>query len=177
MQLKTYLIYCLILYLALVIRTLLYIERKNKKSREKGTDETERERTMAKDAADLSPVPRLSSVPSDVFTVHTIASRSPLTTSHHHRREGRPPRPLLVDVIATPLHHLATDRPATSSDRAAPRRSAILPTSSSSPSSSILQVVRVSQSRRASRREGRERTRAKDAAAIFASSSPLFCSV
>ena len=73
--------------------------------------------------------------------------------------------------------HLATDRPATSSDRAAPRRSAILPTSSSSPSSSILQVVRVSQSRRASRREGRERTRAKDAADLFARSSPLFCSV
>ena len=33
------------------------------------------------------------------------------------------------------------------------------------------------QSKRARRREGRERTRAKDAAAIFASSSPLFCSV
>ena len=31
------------------------------------------------------------------------------------------------------------------------------------------------QSKRARRREGRERTRAKDAAAIFASSSPLFC--
>ena len=30
---------------------------------------------------------------------------------------------------------------------------------------------------KASRRKGRERTRAKDAAAIFASSSPLFCSV
>ena len=49
-----------------------------------------------------SPAPRLSSVPSDASTVNTIASRSPLTTSHHHRREGRPPRPLLVDVIATP---------------------------------------------------------------------------
>ena len=38
-------------------------------------------------------------------------------------------------------------------------------------------VNRASQSRRASRREGRERTRAKDAADLFASSSPLFCSV
>ena len=49
-----------------------------------------------------SPVPRLSSAPSAASTVHTISSRSPITTSHHHRREGRPPRPLLVDVIATP---------------------------------------------------------------------------
>ena len=38
-------------------------------------------------------------------------------------------------------------------------------------------VNRASQSRRASRREGRERTRAKDAADLFARSSPLFCSV
>ena len=126
-----------------------------------------------------SPVPRLSSAPSAASTVLNITRRSPphpLATSPRVR-EGRSPRPLLVDVIATPRHHLATDRPATSSDRAAPRRSAILPTSSSSPSSSILQVVRASQSRRASRREGRERTRAKDAADLFARSSPLFCSV
>ena len=47
------------------------------------------------------PRPRLSSVPSDASTVHTIAIRSPLTTSHHHRMEGRPPRPILGDVIAT----------------------------------------------------------------------------
>ena len=38
-------------------------------------------------------------------------------------------------------------------------------------------VNRASQSRRASRREGRERTRAKDDADLFARSSPLFCSV
>ena len=126
-----------------------------------------------------SPVPRLSSAPSAASTVLNITRRSPphpLATSPRVR-EGRSPRPLLVDVIATPRHHLATDRPATSSDRAAHRRSAILPTSSSSPSSSILQDVMASQSRRASRREGRERTRAKDAADLFASSSPLFCSV
>ena len=126
-----------------------------------------------------SPVPRLSSAPSAASTVLNITRRSPphpLATSPRVR-EGRSPRPLLGDVIATPRHHLATDRPATSSDRAAPRRSAILPTSSSSPSSSILQVVMASQSRRASRREGRERTRAKDAADLFALSSPLFCSV
>ena len=155
---------------------IIYRERKNKKSREKGTDETERERTMAKDAADLfaSSSPLFCSV----CCLHCPQHRQTLTphplATSPRVREGRSPRPLLGDVIATPRHHLATDRPATSSDRAAPRRSAILPTSSSSPSSSILQVVRVSQSRRASRREGRERTRAKDAAAIFASSSPLF---
>ena len=61
-----------------------------------------------------SPVPRLSSVPSDVFTVHTIASRSPLRplVSALREMDGRPPRPLLVDVIATPRHHIATERPA-----------------------------------------------------------------
>ena len=158
---------------------IIYRERKNKKSREKGTDETERERTMAKDAADLfaSSSPLFCSV----CCLHCPQHRQTLTphplATSPRVREGRSPRPLLGDVIATPRHHLATDRPATSSDRAAPRRSAILPTSSSSPSSSILQVVRVSQSRRASRREGRERTRAKDAADLFARSSPLFCSV
>ena len=91
-----------------------------------------------------STVHRLSSAPSAASTVLNIASRSPphpLATSQRVR-EGRSPRPLLGDVIATPRHHLATDRPATSSDRAAHRRSAILPASSSSPSSSILQVVR-----------------------------------
>ena len=126
-----------------------------------------------------SPVPRLSSAPSAASTVLNITRRSPphpLATSPRVR-EGRSPRPLLGDVITTPRHHLATDRPATSSDRAAHRRSAILPTSSSSPSSSILQDVMASQSRRASRREGRERTRAKDDADLFARSSPLFCSV
>ena len=51
-----------------------------------------------------SPVPRLSSAPSDVYTVHTIASRSPphpLATSHRVR-EGRPPHPVQGDAIATP---------------------------------------------------------------------------
>ena len=91
-----------------------------------------------------SPVPRLSSAPSDVYTVHTIAKRSPphpLATSHMVR-EGRPPRPVQGDAIATTSPHIAADRPATSS-RAAPRRSAILPSSSSS--SSFLQVVMVGQ--------------------------------
>ena len=50
-----------------------------------------------------SPVPRLSSAPSDASTVHTIASRSPLRplVSAIRERDGRLPRPLLGDVIAT----------------------------------------------------------------------------
>ena len=59
-----------------------------------------------------SPVPRLSSGPSDVFTVHTIASRSPLRpiVSAIRERDGRPPRPILGDVIATttPPHRQRT---------------------------------------------------------------------
>ena len=47
-----------------------------------------------------SPVPRISSVPSAASTVHTIASGHLLTLSQKER-EGRPPRPLLGDVIAT----------------------------------------------------------------------------
>ena len=88
-----------------------------------------------------SPVPRLSSAPSDVYTVHTIASRSPphpLATSHRVR-EGRPPRPVQGDAAAI----FATTSPANSSHRASPRRSAILPASFNS--SSILQVVREGQ--------------------------------
>lgn len=71
-----------------------------------------RERTRAKDAADI------------------FARSSPLFCSvccphrpHHRPREGRPPRPVLGEAIATtsppPRHHLDTDRQANS--RAAPR--------------------------------------------------------
>lgn len=71
------------------------------------------------------------SAPSDVFTIHTIDSRSHLTTSNHHRRDGRPPRPLLGDAIAT------TSQPIDQQPDGQPRRlSVILPASSSSPSSS-----------------------------------------
>ena len=71
------------------------------------------------------------SAPSDVFTIHTIDSRSHLTTSNYHRRDGRPPRPLLGDAIAT------TSQPIDQQPDGQPRRlSVILPASSSSPSSS-----------------------------------------
>ena len=50
------------------------------------------------------------SAPSDVFTIHTIDSCSHLTTSNHHRRDGRPPRPLLGDAIATPRHRSTSSK-------------------------------------------------------------------
>lgn len=82
-----------------------------------------------------SPVPRLSSVPSAASTFHTIASSSPLRQllSALREKDGRTPRPLLGDAIATtspPHRHRST------SSRAAPRRFAILPASSTSPPSS-----------------------------------------
>ena len=110
-----------------------------------------------------------SSAPSDVSTVHTIASTSSLRplVSTLRKRDVRPPRPLLGDVIATTSPNLAADRPTTSS-RAAPRRSAILPASSSSPSHPSGGEEGKS---KGANRTGRERTRAKDAADIFARSS------
>ena len=41
----------------------------------------------------------------------------------------------------------------------------------------LFQVIRAMQSKRPRRREGRERTRVKNSAAIFTRSLPLFCSV
>ena len=211
MYLKTYLIYCLILYLVLVIRTLLYIE-KEKARREEKRDGRNRKRenqvegcrrpiassspllllrllsspSTPSTAAHTSPRRTITegtgghlvhflamlspphrntspptsrpflaspSAPSDVFTIHTIDSRSHLTTSNYHRRDGRPLRPLLGDAIATHRHHLAADRPTTSS-RATPRsvchppRLVLLPVSLPLP-----HVVRVWQSKRASSRE------------------------
>ena len=112
MQLKTYLIYCLILYLVLVIRTLLYIEKeKTRRAEKKGrTKQKEREpwRRMPPTSRPFLASP---SAPSDVFTIHTIDSRSHLTTSRHHRRYGRTPRPLLGAAIATtspPPRHRST---------------------------------------------------------------------
>lgn len=103
-----------------------------------------RERTRAKDAADLfaSSSPRLCSICCPKRPHHRQRSPPrPLATSPRVR-EGRPLRPVLVDAIATPRHHLATDRPANS--RAAPRRSAILPACPPRPRPlPLCQVVRV----------------------------------
>ena len=67
-----------------------------------------------------------------------------------------------------------TDRPGRNRTMAAPRRSDIMPASSSSPSHPSGGDEGKS---KGANRTRRDRTNAKDAAAIFASSSPLFCSV
>ena len=84
---------------------------REKTKQEEGKEEREPGRRMPPPS---SPVPRLSSAPSDVFTVHTIASRSPLRplVSALRERDGRPPRPILGDAIDTTSPHLAADRPA-----------------------------------------------------------------
>lgn len=83
-----------------------YIYRKNKskrKEKEKEAEDRRRERNRAKDAAAIlassSPLFRSACC----LTVRTIASAHPLTQSHPEA-DGRPPRPLLGDVIATPRH-------------------------------------------------------------------------
>lgn len=82
----------------IIIYTLLYREEKQKQA--EGKEEREQGRMMPPTS---SQVPRLSSAPSDASTVHTIASRSPLPAllSALRDRDGRPPRPLLGDAIAT----------------------------------------------------------------------------
>ena len=132
MQLKTYLIYCLILYLVLEIRTLLYIEKeKTRRAEKKGrTKQKEREpwRRMPPTSRPFLASP---SAPSAVFTIHTSDSCSHLTTSNHHRRDGRPPRPLLGDAIATTSPPI-DQKQATTGHRLG--LTVILPASSSSPS-------------------------------------------
>ena len=130
------------------------------------------ERTRAKDAAAI--FASSSTLFCSVCCLHRPHHRQPLTTSppsHQQpaRDDGRQPRPVLGDVIATTSPHLAADRPTTSS-RAAPRRSDILPASSSSPSHPS---GGEEWKRKGANRTGRERTRAKDAADIFARSSLL----
>ena len=73
---------------------------REKTKQEEGKEEREPRRRMPPPS---SPVPRLSSVPSAASTVHTIASRSPLRpiVPALSERDGRPPRPLLGDAIAT----------------------------------------------------------------------------
>ena len=84
----------------LVLVLFLHVVRKGRAKEQTEQEEREPGRRMPPPS---SPVPRLSSAPSDVFTVHTIASRSPLRplVSALREMDGRPPRPILGDVIAT----------------------------------------------------------------------------
>ena len=130
---KRLLRYCLLLcviniiiccIIILYIYIIIYRERTkvNRASQSRRASRREgRERTRAKDAADL--FARSSPLFCSVCCLHCPQHRQTLTphplATSPRVREGRSPRPLLGDVIATPRHHLATDRPATR--RAAPR--------------------------------------------------------
>ena len=93
-----------------------------------------------------SPVPRLPSC--SVCCRHRPHHRPPLTltTSHQQpgREEGRPPRPLLGDAIATHCHHLATTSPPIDQQTAAGQRLDGLPSFPPRPLP-LLQVVRAGQ--------------------------------
>ena len=99
-----------LLYLHLII----YRERTkaSRAGKEQTSEQNRKRETGRRMPPPSSPVPRLSSVPSDVFTVHTIASRSPHRplVSALREREGRPPRPVQGDAIATtsPPHRQRT---------------------------------------------------------------------
>lgn len=114
-----------------------------REGKSKAADETGRKRTRAKDAAAIfaRPLPLFCSVCCLTPSAPSPAAHpSPRRTSNQGREEGRPPRRGLGDVIATPCHHLATDRqrPAATGQRLG--LSVILP--ASAPSSSLCQVVR-----------------------------------
>lgn len=106
----------------------LIIYREKKQKQAEGKEEREQGRRMPPTS---SPVPSLSSVLSAVITVHTIASGSPL---RHHRTINQ--------------------QPATTGKRLG--LSVILPASSYSPSSSILQVVRYGKAKEQTEQEERE---------------------
>ena len=114
-----------------------------------------------------SPVPRLSSVPSAASTVHTIASRSPLRpiVPALRERDGRPPRPLLGDAIATttPPHRQRT--------AATGQRLDGLPSCPPRPRPRSLPSGCEERNSKRTNRTRRERTRAKVSADIFARSS------
>ena len=109
MQLKTYLIYCLILYLVLVIRTLLYIEKEKTRRAEKG-DRRNRKREnqgegCRRPIASSSPLLllRLMSSPS---TPSTAAHTSP-----HHVEPSPKGRAATSSTSGRCyLHHITTPR-------------------------------------------------------------------
>ena len=134
------LLYVVLLY---YIYTLLYIGKRQRKTEER-VNGKKTGRRMPPTSHQFLASP---SAPSDVFTVHTIASRSP------------------------PRHRSTSNQKGSVSSCLSSCRLVLFPVSLPLP-----HVVRVGKSKRANG-TGRERTRAKDAAAIFTSSSPLFCSV
>ena len=115
MQLKTYLIYCLILYLVLVIRTLLYIEKEKTRRAEKG-DRRNRKRENQGEGCRR---PIASSSP--LLLLRLMSSPSTPSTAAHHlaslcqqsgRGKGGNPVRLWVIPSRPHRHNLSTDRPA-----------------------------------------------------------------
>ena len=105
-----------------------------------------------------SPFPRLSSVPSDVFTVHTIASRSPprhrRTSNQRERNDGHPVRFWAMQSPPPRNRSTSNQRPQGSASTVChPSRLWLV---LFLPLLPLLQVVRARQSKRASRR-GRKR--------------------
>lgn len=98
----TIIIYCM---LAIILYTLLYIKKEQKQTGKEGQKRKQngRERGLGQRMPPpSSPVPRLSSVPSAVRTVRTIASAHRPHHRTQYRASGRAgPCPLLGDVIAT----------------------------------------------------------------------------
>ena len=119
-------------------------------------------------------VPRLSFC--SVCCLHRPHHRQPLTPSRYRKRKGKDGHPVRFWAmssphLATPRHRLTSNQTGSTSAVCHPAHLVLvlfLP---------LLQVIRARQSKRASRSEGRERTSAKDAADLFARSSPRLCSV
>ena len=113
MQLKTYLIYCLILYLVLVIRTLLYIEKEKTRRAEKG-DRRNRKRENQGEGCRRHLRPFLASL---LFRLMSSPS-TPSPAAHHFarlcQRSGRGTGGHLVRFWAMlsppPRHHIASEQ-------------------------------------------------------------------
>ena len=125
MQLKTYLIYCLILYLVLVIRTLLYIE-KEKQEEQRKRDGRNRKRENHGEGC-RRPLARSS----PLLLLRLMSSPSTPSTAAHTHHVAPSPKGRAATSSASGRCYRHTS-PATR--RAAPRQSAILPASSSSSS-------------------------------------------
>lgn len=162
------LLYVVLLY---YIYTLLYIGKRKR--------QTEERANWKKTGRRMPPTSRQflasPSAPSAASIVHTIASRSqlrpPCASAHG---EGR-----AATSSASGRCHRHTSQPprnrSTSKQQRQSSASGCRPSCPPRLFLPLLQVVKVWQSKRTSRREGRERTSAKDAADIFASSSSVCC--
>ena len=114
--------------LTIILYTLLYIKKEQKQTGKEGQKRKRngRERGTGQGIPpQSSPVPRLSSVPSAVRTVRTIASAHPLTKSHQNSKKGRAGTlPRLCVMLSPPPRHRSTNSQQRSSTS---KLSAILP--------------------------------------------------